>query len=83
MDPVFLPMRFHSMVNSFFIGKNIFFLENDLESPLILKGKQNKKKKTINATPYLEKMVYEKEKTKFGLRGEELGYLLKRYDNKL
>ena len=66
MDPVFLPMRFHSMVNSFFIGKNIFFLENDLESPLILKGKQNNKKKTISATPYLEKMVYEKKKPNLG-----------------
>ena len=29
----------------FYWKKYFFFLENDLESPLILKGKQNKKKK--------------------------------------
>ena len=47
VDPTFRLMRFHSMANSLFIWKIIYFLENDLESPLIfvlfLKGKQNKK----------------------------------------
>ena len=36
-----------------FYLKKIYFLENDLESPLI-------RKKTLSVTPYLEKMVCEK-----------------------
>ena len=35
VDPVFRLVRFHSMTNSLFIGKMIYSLENDLESPLI------------------------------------------------
>ena len=43
VDPAFLFMCFHSMVQLDFYLKMIFFLENDLESPFIfvlfLKGK--------------------------------------------
>ena len=50
VDPVFLFMHFHSMANSLFILKMIYYLENDLELLLIfvlfLKAKQNKKENT-------------------------------------
>ena len=49
------------MASSIFISKNDLLLirKNDLESPLIfvlfLKGKQNKKEKTLSVTPYFGK----------------------------
>ena len=59
-------MRFPLNGELDFYLKNWFYLlfeKNDLESPLIfvlfLKGKQNKKEKTLSVTPYLEKVVYE------------------------
>ena len=73
MDPTFLFMRFHSMANSFFIWKMIYFLENDLESSLIfvLFFRENKiRKKTLSVIPYLEKVVYEK--SNMGLRARLL-----------
>ena len=40
-------MRFHSIAKPFYFENDLFFLENDLESPFILnfflKEKQNKK----------------------------------------
>ena len=63
VDLVFLFMRFHSMTNSFFIWKMIYFLENNLESSLIfvlfLKGKQNKKENP-KCDLILEKVICEK-----------------------
>lgn len=55
----------------------IYSLKNDLQSPFIfilfLKSKQNKKK-TLNVTPYLEKVVCEKPN-----QGSGSGYLLGSY----
>ena len=61
-----------------FYLKKIYFLENDLESPLIFvlfwKEQQNKIKKTLSVTLYLENMVCEKPNLESGL-----DYLLGRY----
>ena len=61
-----------------FYLKMIYFLENDLESPLIfllfLKGKKNKKENP-RVTPYLVKVVCEKSD-----RVQGSGYLSGRYD---
>ena len=71
MDPVFLPMHFHLMVNSFFIRKKyLFFLENDWESPLILKGKQNKKKNSKCDSLFGKDGLQKKKKTKSGLESQ-------------
>ena len=45
-------------------------IRKDLESPLIfvLFLRENKRKKTLSVTPYLEKMVYEKPKSGLGVR---------------
>ena len=54
-------------------------IRKDLESPLIfvLFLRENKRKKTLSVTPYLEKMVYEKPKSGLGVK-----LLLGRYGKK-
>ena len=73
-------MHFHSMVNSLFIQKMIYFLENDLESPLIIiiffNGKQNKKENPKYGSLFGKIWSMENRVWVWGL-----GYLLKRYDN--
>ena len=74
MDPVFRTMRVPTWWAklSFYLFDGNMIFRKDLESPLIfilfLKGKQNKKKKTLSVTLYLEKMVCKK-KTKSRLGG--------------
>ena len=70
MDPAFCMMRSHSMVSILF-EKKLFFLEKDLELPLIQKKnlKENKiRNKTLSATPSLEKIVRGKPKLCSGVR---------------
>ena len=80
MDPVFRTMRVPTWWAklSFYLFDGNMIFRKDLESPLIfilfLKGKQNKKKKTLSVTPYLGKQVCEKPSR---IRGP--GYLLGRY----
>ena len=80
MDPVFRTMRVPTWWAklSFYLFDGNMIFRKDLESPLIfilfLKGKQNKKKKTLSVTPYLGKQVCEKPSR---IRGS--GYLLGRY----
>ena len=64
----------------FLFEKYLFFLENGLESPLILFYfyMENKiRKKTLSVTPYLENVVREKPDRAWGL-----DYLSGRYDKK-
>ena len=64
MDPAFRLMRFHSMASLIFSWKMIYWLWKWLGVAtyfcFIFKRVNKIRKKTLNVTPYLEKVVYEK-----------------------